>query len=302
MTERARGSWAIVVAACTWGTWRLWLPGPGLDPAAQAALVLTVSGALAFVASRRSPRGGSSAGAPRPPGVWRWMALFGLFEAVNFLLYFAALSAGDTAAAAVTHYLAPLLVAAAAPFAGEPLSRRVALAAPIAFAGTVAMVGFGSGGPASTTAALLGAGSAVFYAANVLIAKRLSPWFGALELVAYHNLLAAPLVWAFSRTPPWTVAPRELALALCGAVVGGTLAAIVYFWGLARIAAARAAVLSYLEPLATALVGALFLGEALTFGRLVAMAVVLGAGAAVASEPAREPAPLPAAAESGGPA
>jgi drug/metabolite transporter (DMT)-like permease len=296
VTQQAKGSWAIVAAACTWGTWRLWLTGPALDPAAQGALVLTIPGLLCgAMLARSAPRP-----APRPRSAWAWMVAFGVLEAANYLLYFRALAAGDSAAAAVTHYLAPLLVAAAAPLLGEPLSRRVAFAAPVAFVGTLAMVGLGPPSDATTTAALFGAGSAVFYAANVLLAKRLSPHFSTLELLGLHNLMAAPLVWAFSRTPPWTAGARELALACAGAVLGGTLAALAYFWGLSRIAATRAAVLAYLEPVATGVVAAAFLGEPLTATRVVAMGVVLGAGLLVVSEPAAENAAIRASASSPG--
>ena len=46
-------------------------------------------------------------------------------EAANFLLYFAALSSGDSATGSVTHYLAPVFVAIAAPMFGDRLGRRV---------------------------------------------------------------------------------------------------------------------------------------------------------------------------------
>lgn len=283
MGASARGALAVALAAATWGSWKLWLPGGGaLDPAAQGAMVLTLS-ALPALALARFTRPPAGLVAP-DKRAWLLVGLFGLFEAANFLFYFGALAAGDSAAAAVTHYLAPVLVAVASPLLREPMGRRVPLAVPVAFAATLVLVGAGGGSAATKAAALLGAGSALFYAGNILVAKRLSRHFGAWALLGLHNAIAAPIVWSFSRTPPWAAGRQELALAVAGALLGGTLAAGLYFHGLARVPAARAAVLSYLEPASATLVAALALGEPLSPVRVAAMLVIVAAGVAVATE------------------
>jgi DME family drug/metabolite transporter len=93
-------------------------------------------------------------------------------------------------------------------------------------------------------------------------------------------------VWAFSRTAPWHAPAHELGLAVTGAVVSGTLAAGVYYYGLARISAARVATLSYLEPVSTATLGTLVLAEPMSLSRVAGILLVLVAGGAVAVEPA----------------
>lgn len=279
MTDTLKGALLVAGAAAIWGTWKIWFPPGGtLDPAGQGGLVLAFAGVVATIIALSTRR------VRAPLVAWLGLGAFALGEAANYLLYFHALDAGDSAAAAATHYLAPVLVAVASPLLREPMGRRASWAAPIAFVATLALVGLGAGGDATYRAATLGAASALFYAFNILVAKRLGRWFTPWELVGFHNLGAAPLVLAMSSSPPWVVPAPELALGLTGALLGGTIAAGLYFAGLSRIPAARAAVLSYVEPVGAALVGVLVLGETLGLMQALAIGVVLAAGVAVASE------------------
>lgn len=278
---------AVALAAATWGTWKLWLPPGGvLDPAAQGAIILTVSAVASAVAHRFS----TPVDRPAPTSRDRaWLVACGISEAANYLLYFRALSYGDSAAACVSHYLAPVLVALASPLLREPMGRRVPVATALAFVGTMALVGIGEPGPGTRAAATLGAASALFYAGNIIVSKRLARCYGPWALVGLHNAIAAPVVWAMTSTAPWTAGTRELGLAITGSLLGGTIAAGVYFYGLARIPAAKAAVLSYLEPVGAATVGVLVLGEPVSAVRVGAIALVLGTGVAVALEKAEAP-------------
>ncbi len=280
LTEARKGALAVAAAAALWGTWKLWLRGPGLDPAGQAAFVLGAAGLVASALALLSRRRWSAV----PSWAWAAMVVFGFTEAGNTGLFFRAMSHGDVATAVVTHYLTPVLVAIASPLVREPMGRRAPVAAAVAFLATAALVGFGQTGPGSQTAALEGAGSALFYTAGIFIARRLTPHFSAWELVGFHDLVAAPLVWMGSRTSFAAVGSDELLLLIGGALVSGTVAAGLYFYGLARIPAARTAVLAYVEPVSASMVGVLVLHQAMTPMKLGAMSVILAAGVAVASE------------------
>jgi drug/metabolite transporter (DMT)-like permease len=279
-SESSRGAVAVAVAAMLWGTWKLWLVGPGLDSGAQGGLVLTTAGVLASGLAIWQ-RGGLPRVSRR---AWLFLAGYGVAEAINCGLYFLALTSGDTATAAVTHYLAPVLIAVASPLLREPLGRRALPAAIVSFAATLALVGFGATSSGTRLAALAGAGSAVFYAACVFLAKRVSGVFRPWELVGFHDLIAGPLIALTARTSLRSASSHELGLALVGAVVGGTIATGLYLYGLSRVPAARAGILAYLEPVSASLVGATLLHETITSGQLVAMCVILLAGAAVALE------------------
>jgi len=65
--------------------------------------------------------------------------------------------------------------------------------------------------------------------------------------------------------------------------VGGA-GAMAFYLGLKRIAAQRAAVLTYLEPLVAALVGALAFGERLSVAALAGGALIVLGGADVVTE------------------
>jgi len=114
------GTAAVCAAAGGWGLWALFLRGSGLPPAWQSVLILSVI-ALLWLAPALSPRGRPTTLA-RPPRRWLDLGLLGAADAGNYLLYFAAVDRGPLALAVLTHYLAPVLVALAAPaFLGERL-------------------------------------------------------------------------------------------------------------------------------------------------------------------------------------
>lgn len=280
MRESTKGALAVALAASLWGTWKLWLPGPALDPAAQASAVIGFAGLVGTVIALTQRRSWPDV----PRSAWLLMIAFGFTEAANSALYFRSIQQGDLATAVTTHYLAPILVAVASPFLAEPLGRRAPLAAGVAFIATALLVGLGGGAPGSRMAAMQGAGSAVFYGAGILISKRIAKYFRPWEFVGFHNLIAAALIALGSHTPLSQAGTHELSLLLGGGIVAGTIAAGIYFYGLARIPAARTAVLSYMEPVAATLCGIFVLNEPLTVVKVLAMLVILGAGVAVASE------------------
>src|SRR5689334_17671771 len=94
------------------------------------------------------------------------LVLITVADVGNMGLYFGAIGRGPVALAVLSHYLAPILVAVAAPLVAEPAGRRALLAAPAALFGLALLVGPPREGfPIATV--LLGAGSAVFYAVIV---------------------------------------------------------------------------------------------------------------------------------------
>jgi drug/metabolite transporter (DMT)-like permease len=281
--DALKGALAVALAGTLWGTWKIWLRGPALDASAQGAFALGLAGVIAtgLALARRDWR-------DVPRWAWAVMVLFGITEAGNSGLYFRAISEGDLATAVVTHYLAPVFVAIASPFLREPMGRRAPVSAAVACLATAGLVGFGHTSAGSHAAAMEGAGSAVFYAAGIFLSRRITPYFGPWALVGFHDLVAAPLIWAGSRTPYSAAGSDEIVLLVIGALVSGTIAAGLYFYGLARIPAARTAVLCYLEPVSAAVVGAVLLREAVTPAKIAAMLVILGAGVAVATDAAQE--------------
>jgi len=288
-TKRAKGQAAgtamVALAAAGWGTWALFLRGHGLAPIWQSVLILLVISVASLPQALRTPL-------RHPRQAWFLLSLLGFFDAGNYLLYFAAIDRGPLAVGVLTHYLAPVIVAAAAPlYLREPLGRRTPIALGCSICGLALLVLSGGGlSGAALPAALLGAGSAFFYAATTLVSKKLLAEFTTAQLLAFHCLLAALLLAAVAREPMPTPS-AFLWSPLLGALCIGTLGGTLFYLGLSRIQAQRAAVLTYLEPLVAAIVGAVAFGEALTPLGLFGAALILGGGAAIALE---RPAAIPA--------
>jgi drug/metabolite transporter (DMT)-like permease len=280
VSRSSTGTLLVALAAAGWGTWALFLRGSSVPPAWQSVLILSVIGLAALPPAllRRGQR--------RRFAAWALLGVAAVTDAGNYICYFGALSRGPIALAVLTHYLAPVVVAGLAPAVlREPLSKRTMAALGISLIGLMLLV-LGDGGlpRAALWTAVLGAISALFYGANTLVTKKLFADFSPAEVLSYHCLLAALLV-ALSAGEPPPPPGAFLWSPLCGALLLGACGASLFYAGLRWIPAQRAAVLTYLEPVVAALVGALFFAEQLGPAGIAGAALVLGGGVAVALAP-----------------
>lgn len=283
----------VAIAAVGWGTWPLLLRwserGGTLAAASQSAIVmavLTLASGLAMTKDRVRERATARE--------WAGVAWLGVSDAANILFFFAAYRTTSVAVAVLTHYLTPIFVALASPlFAKERPRASVYAAVGIAFGGLVVLLRpWGAElGARDLLGAGFGAASAVFYASNVITNKRLARAFSGSELMFYHGWVSVPILLA--------VAPRgELAHAssatlgplLLGALGPGALGGLLFVWGLRRVPATSASILTLLEPLAAVLIAAAALGEPLRATSGVGGALIL-AGAALVMRPSRSPRP-----------
>src|SRR6185369_7241560 len=95
------------------------------------------------------------------------------------------------------HYLAPVFVAVAAPFVDKRRVRGALPAALLALGGLVLVLAPwepGHLGGDLLAGAALGATSAVAYAVNVFVVARLAPAVGSGRAIAWHAVLALPLL------------------------------------------------------------------------------------------------------------
>lgn len=267
----------VAAAAILWGGWALFLRPAGLAGPASAfvaLMVMALPGPFVFRKEALRDRRATLA-----------LAIFGLTDAANAALYFAALERGPVAIAVLTHYLAPLLVAFGAPrVLGEVRSRRALVGAPWMLGG-LAVCLLSSGAAFSLSTALLGAGSALFYAANVLAAKWAVRAYAPLAVVALHapiSALVLLLATGGAAVPP--ADPRALALVALGGMICGLGGNLLFNAGLWRISAQAAGVLTYLEPLAAVAVGHAAFGEGLSPASIAGAMLVITAGAWVAAE------------------
>jgi drug/metabolite transporter (DMT)-like permease len=100
--------------------------------------------------------------------------------------------------------------------------------------------------------------------------------------MAYHSLLAAAIAAPLLVGHVHAIAATDVALLALGGITIGAGSGIVFAIGLVRIGAARAAVLTFAEPIVAVAIGALVWGEPLRPLAAVGGALVLGAGIYVA--------------------
>ena len=281
----------VAIAAIGWGTWSLFLRPAAVDPRWSSAIMLIVVTFAAAPTLLQKGARGPSAGPPRAFSEWWAIVAMGVFDALNAALFFAAMSVTNVALAVLSHYLAPVFVAIAAPIVLRTPRTKGAVPLTLIALGGLALVleRYLHGGAAHPVlGAMLGAGSAVFYATNVLITKRIGPRFTAEEQLVYHAILSAVLLAAFAwfiRAPLPTL---KGALIVAGASVFiGALGGLLFLQGLKRIPAEHAGMLTFLEPITAVLVAWIFFGERPGAPAAIGGALVLIAGVfAIRAQPA----------------
>ena len=197
---------AVAFAASAWGTWGIVIRHTDAMGAMPVALESTLVMAVITLVSGAA----SLWDRVRVRASWRaraWVAWLGVADALNILLFFAAYKL-TIAVSVLTHYLAPVFVAAAAPIVlGEPMTRRSLAAISASFAGLAIMLAPAAGvagSPAMWTSAALGAGSAVFYASNVIVNKFVVDHFSTSETMFWHGVVGTPVLAAFVPHDAWT--------------------------------------------------------------------------------------------------
>jgi drug/metabolite transporter (DMT)-like permease len=195
------------------------------------------------------------------------LAAMGACFAGNSFTFFGALEHIPAATAALLLYTYPALVALqAAALRWEPLTRRVLLALALALLGCALTLGVGTG-PLSPRGVGLALASAAIYSVYVVASSRVmggvAPALASAIVITSAGLIVGAWTVLTGQFRP-DVAPAGWAAILI-ITFGSTVVAIQAFLaGVERIGAARAAILSTVEPVVTVLLAALILAEPLT--------------------------------------
>lgn len=271
------GAALVAVAAASWGTWSLFLRPTGLPGTVTTPIIFLVIGAVTLPAALRAPR-----------VVWDratvgLLAAYAAFDGLNVVAYFSAIQVTTVEIAVLTHYLAPIAVALAAPRIDGVVTPRARLAAAVALAGLVLILEpWHAPAGGAVLGAALGVGSAACYAANVFTVRRIAARIGATRSLCYHALLAAAALSPLAARHAGGLSGARIGLLAAGAVVLGAVFGVAFSVGLIRIGSARAAILTFLEPLVAVAVGAAVWNEPLSPLAVVGGLLVIGAGIEVA--------------------
>lgn len=272
---RAADLLRCALPACGWGCWSLFLRPSGLAPTETTLVVFAVMGGSLLPLLRRDPVRPAWGGGSLP-----LLAAMTLLDLLNVATFFGAMHVSSIGIAVLTHYLAPVLVALIGPVFGEERIPRATLWAVIATLGlALVLEPWAEPGAGVVLGALLGTASAVGYAGNVLVLRRLAPRIGPVRAIGFHGLLAALLLLPFA---DWSAVfgaePLRLAWLLAGAVLLAGFGSVVFTRGLTAVGATRATMLAYLEPLVAVVVGSLVWGETHSPLALLGGALILIAG------------------------
>ena len=274
---------ALGALAASWGLIAVLAASVDLGAEALAfwrlALAAVTLGAVAVAAGRASLLA--------PHGRLGALALLGVVQGAHWLLFFEAVDHGSVALAVLTFYAAPLVIALVAPIVlPERFSPVILVACGVGAVGilAIALDGGGTEGGRSPLAIAAGLGSAVTYAALVILSKRLLAAAVPPVTVAFWDCL----VGAAAVSPVLLVAERvvpsgtdEWAVALTLGIVFTGLSTLVYATLLRHVTAQAAGVLTFLEPVSGVALAWLLLDERPGTATLVGGALVLAAGIVV---------------------
>ncbi|MDH5285558.1 MAG: DMT family transporter [Betaproteobacteria bacterium] len=290
MTSRA-GIACIAASAAAFGAMAIFARfayADGVDTwtllALRFAIAAACLGALAKLAGNALPRGRDLAGAALMGGVG---------YAGQAATFFTALGLAPAGIVALLLYLHPALVAVlAALFLHERMTRTKVIALLLALAGLAltvlpALSGSASEFPRLPLGIAFGVAAAVVYAVYIVAGTRLTTRVAPLALSAVIAASAA-LVFvgvATLRGPQWPATGAGWAAVVAIAIVSTVLAISLFFAGLARVGATRAATLSTIEPVVTIALAALVLGERIAAVQLAGGALILGAVLLLARSP-----------------
>ena len=221
---------------------------------------------------------------------WGWrraagLAAMGLLYVGQATAFFTSLRTVPAAVTSILLYAYPVLVVLLARvLLGERISGLRAAALGLASAGVLLVVDPTPSGHLDAAGVGFGLASAVVYSTYIVAGPRLVGGTPAVVATAYICTVAgvAFLVAAAVSGSVGRISAGGWGVVAGIAVVPTLLAATLFLEGLIRVGPSRAAIVSTLEPVSTAVLATLVLGETLTALRLAGGAVVLVAGLLVA--------------------
>ncbi len=224
---------------------------------------------------------------------WRIVAYSMLGVVVNQTLFLSGLALASAHVAAILMTLIPLFTLAIAIVIGRESATAARIAGIVlALAGALSVVareGFG-GAEKSFLGDLLLISNGFAYSLYLVLSKpdmtRLSPSRVIARMFGYGAVIMLPLSAWWLWHEPWASIPRAAWLALLAVIAGPTVAAyLLNAWALAHTDSSLVATYTYLQPVITIALAAIFLGETIRPIALIATAMIF-AGVYVAGRPA----------------
>ena len=209
--------------------------------------------------------------------------LFSLLGVVlNQTMFLTGLSFTDAHVAAILITTIPVLTLGVAMIAGRERATPMKVGG-IALAGAGALLVVGGEGAFGSMRALIGAalitGNCLAYALYLVISKpamaRLSPLLTTARMFAYATAMMLPIAAVPLARQSWATIPPNAWIALLLVIAGPTVAAYwINAWTLRYADASTVATYVYVQPVLTAVLATLFLGERIRAIAIIAAAMI----------------------------
>jgi drug/metabolite transporter (DMT)-like permease len=222
-SHASTGTALVLFSAVMWGTWSLWFRPTELSGRTTAPFVfacITLS-SIPLMVREHARRTEPIRWTPR---VLAMLAAFTFFDALNAATFFHAMTVTTVAVAVLTHDLAPVLVALLAPRVDGVKVPGAGLAAALALGGVMLLLEPWREGALGGDV-LLGAGlglvSAVAYAGNVFLGRKLTLELGTATTLGVHAFGALLLLLPLAGSELLAIEARDVPyLAFAGLVPG----------------------------------------------------------------------------------
>lgn len=202
---------------------------------------------------------------------------------VNWILLFESYNYTSVATATLCYYLAPIFVTVASPFVlKEKLSAKKLCCVLCALFGMIFVSGvFENGGvkAGELKGILLGTGAAAFYAAVMLLNKKLhgiADTDRTIMQLLFASLTVTPYVLLTENVASFEYGTKMVLLLLTVGIIHTGFSYTLFFGSVGRLPAQTTALFSYIDPVVAILLSALLLKEKLVLFDIIGAAMILG--------------------------
>lgn len=238
--------------------------------------VLAAALILVYLAVTRQPLPAKMPGRELP-----LLLISGMAMGINWVLLFQAYRYTTISLATLSYYFAPVIVIAACPVLfQEKMTMQQLICFAMSTVGLVLIIGAGGNGTGTDlTGILFGLGAAVFYAAVILMNKRIRQITGIHRTLIQFGgaiLILGPYAAFTGGFHLGSLDGRGWGCLLIVGLLHTGITYCMYFSALKDLSGQETAVLSYIDPLVAALISVLFLGEPITPIQTLGGAMILG--------------------------
>ena len=213
-----------------------------------------------------------------------WLVITGAVMGVNWMFLFEAYNYTTVATATLCYHMQPTIVILLSPlFFKETITAKKWICVILSIIGMIFVSGLIESGipPLSESKGILfGIGAALFYAAVVIMNKKL-PGLDAYEKTIIQLLSAAVILIPYllisrqSFHVEWT--PTVIVMLLIVGFVHTGVAYVLYFGSMDGVKAQTVAIFSYLDPIMALLLSTIILNERMTVFGIVGAILIIGA-------------------------